>query len=213
MQMGNLYSKFGKQFNPGEIIFCEFEPGNDFYLIQHGRVKITKVVKNKEKTMDVLGAGDIFGEMAILEEQPRSATAVAVDNVSVLHFNRENFVSLMTSQPQLAHKLLVIFSRRIYDAKRRLMILLLDDVQAKVADVFLMLSEKEPNYRDLRQVTLDVTVEGVADWCGEPVEEVQRIINHWVKVGKIDLYVDRMVLHNLNDFRRTVQARRKNPHE
>ncbi len=213
MQMGNLYSKFGKTFTPSEIIFCEFEPGNDFYLIQHGRVKITKIVKDKEKTMDILGAGDIFGEMAILEEQPRSASAVAVDNVSVLHFNRENFVSLMTSQPQLAHKLLVIFSKRIYDAKRRLMILLLDDLQAKVADVFLMLSEKEPNYRDLRQITLDVSIDGVANWCGEPVDKVQQIINHWVKVGKMDLYVDRIVIHNLNDYKRIIQAKRKTPGE
>ena len=69
MTGGALFSKFGKQFNTGEIIFCEFEPGNSFYLIQTGRIKISKVVKDKEKTMDILGVGDIFGEMAILEEQ------------------------------------------------------------------------------------------------------------------------------------------------
>lgn len=204
-----LFQKFGKQFKPNEIIFCEFEPGNDFYLIQSGRVKISKIVKDKEKTMDILGPGDIFGEMAILEEQPRSATAIAVDNVQVLHFNRENFVTLMTSQPQLAHKLLVIFSRRIYDAKRRLMILLLDDITAKVADVFLMLAEKEPNYKDLRTITLNITVDDIANWCGEPSEQVQQVVNQWTRTGKIELFADRIVIPNLSDMRRIVAAKRK----
>jgi len=204
-----LFDKFGHEFQPGEIIFCEFEPGNDFYLIQSGKVKIIKVVKDKAKTMDVLIAGDIFGEMAILEEAPRSASAVALDNVSVLHFNRDNFVSLMTSQPQLAFKLLVVFTRRIYDAKRRLMILLLDDVQTKAADVFLMLSEKEPNAENLKEIVLPISVDDVANWAGESVDNVQGAINHWVKMGKLDLYSDKIVVNNLNDFRRMVNTKRK----
>lgn len=209
MVLAGLYDKYGKDFQPGEIIFSEFEPGNDFYLIQKGRVKISKIIKNTEKTMDVLMAGDLFGEMAILEEQPRSASATALDQVSVLHFNRENFVSLMTSQPDLAYKLLVVFARRIYDAKRRLMILLLDDIQTKVADVFLMLSENEPNHADLREIMLSTSVDDIANWCGESLEEVQPVINHWAKVGKLDLYEDKIMLHNLNDFRRIVSAKRK----
>lgn len=207
--MIGLFNKFGKEFKPNQIIFSEFEPGNDFYLIQNGRVRINKVVKDKEKTMDILGPGDIFGEMAILEEQPRSASAIAVDNVTALHFNRDNFVSLMTSQPQLAYKLLTVFTRRIYDAKRRLMILLLNDVQSKVADVFLMLTEKEPNADNLKEAVLHVTVDDVAHWAGSPIDEVQDVINHWVKVGKIELYTDRMVVTNLSDYRRMITARRK----
>lgn len=207
--MGGLYDKYGKTFKPNQIIFCEFEPGNDFYLIQQGHVKIAKIVKNKEKTMDILGAGDIFGEMAILEEAPRSASAIAVDNVSVLHFNRENFVSLMTSQPALAYKLMLIFARRIYDAKRRLMILLLDDVQSKVADVFLMLSEKEANHKEIKRLDLSATVDDIANWCGEPVDEVQQVINHWAKIGKVEYFSDRLLIQNLNDFRRIVSAKRK----
>ncbi|MDW8307258.1 MAG: Crp/Fnr family transcriptional regulator [Leptospiraceae bacterium] len=209
MNTNALFQKFGKQFNANDIIFCEFEPGNDFYLIQSGRVKISKIVRDKEKTMDILGPGDIFGEMAILEEQPRSATAIALDTVQVLHFNRENFVTLMTSQPQLAHKLLVIFARRIYDAKRRLMILLLDDLQAKVADVFLMLSEKEPNYKELRHLSLSVTVDDIANWCGEPSDRVQQVLHQWARTGKIELYADRVVIPNLNDMRRIVATKRK----
>lgn len=209
MQLEGLTGKFGREFQPGELIFCEFEPGDSFYLIQKGKVKISKIVKDKEKTMDVLEPGDIFGEMAILEEQPRSATATALDNVTTLHFNRENFVTLMSSQPQLAFKLLVIFTKRIYDARRRLQILLLDDIQAKVCDAFLMLSEKEPNYKDLKEIVIRITTEGIAHWCGEPVDKIQPILHHWAKIGKIELYADRIHVYNLMDCRRLVATKRK----
>lgn len=209
MTGGALFNKFGKQYNTGEIIFCEFEPGNSFYLIQTGRIKISKVVKDKEKTMDILGVGDIFGEMAILEEQPRSATASAIEPVTVLHFDRDNFVSMMMSQPQLAFKLLVVFSKRIYDAKRRLMILLLDDIQSKIADVFLMLAEKEPTYANMREVSFPVTVDDVANWAGTTADQVSEQLNHWAKVGKIELYADRIFVRNMSDFKRIVAQKRK----
>ncbi len=209
MTGGGLFNKFGKQFNTGEIIFCEFEPGNSFYLIQTGRIKISKVVKDKEKTMDILGVGDIFGEMAILEEQPRSATATAIEPVTVLHFDRDNFVSMMMSQPQLAFKLLVVFSKRIYDAKRRLMILLLDDIQSKIADVFLMLAEKEPTFANMREVSFPVTIDDVANWAGTGTDQVSEQLNHWAKIGKIELYSDRIFVRNMADFKRIVAQKRK----
>ena len=211
MNLSGLFDKFGKEFEPGAIIFCEFEPGNDFYLIEEGQIQISKVVKDINKTMDVLGPGDIFGEMAILEEQPRSATAVTLTKVRVLNFNRQNFVTLMTSQPQLALKLLVIFSNRIYDAKRRLMILLLDDTQAKIADTFVMLAEKKnnENVSSIRETTLDIDIDALSHWCAESTENIQPVLDVWVKMGKIDLYADKIGINNLNDFHRIANTKRK----
>lgn len=205
----SLFDKFGKIFEPGQIIFCEYEPGNDFYFIQEGRVKITKTIANTEKTLDVLEAGDIFGEMAILEEEPRSASAIAIDRVKSLHFNRENFDTLMHGNPQLAYRLLVVFSTRIYDAKRRLQILLLDDVQAKVADVFLMLAEKDPDYGQTAQKVFNITVDDVANWCAQPVTDVQRALSSFVKQGKVEMFADRIVIENINDFSRIIAAKKK----
>ena len=197
-----MFGKFGKVFRPNEIIFCEYEPGNDFYLIQEGQVKITKTVGSSIKTLDVLEAGDIFGEMAILEEQPRSATAVCITEVRALNFNRANFELLMTKNPQLALRVLTIFSTRIYDAKRRLMILLMDDIIGKVSDVFMMLYEKQGMNDHQKEVTLKVTVDDVGHWCGQPVGEVQKVLAQLKKTGKIDIYNDRVVVHNIQEFQR-----------
>ena len=109
-----LFDKFGVEYSPKEIIFCEFEPGNEFYFIQSGKVLIAKIVNNTEKTIDILEPGDVFGEMAILEEAPRSASAIAINHVKLLRFHRDNFQALLQGNPQLAYKLLLVFSKRIY---------------------------------------------------------------------------------------------------
>jgi len=204
-----MFGKFGKVFQPNQIIFCEYEPGNDFYLIQEGQVKITKTVGNSIKTLDILESGDIFGEMAILEEQPRSATAVAIDEVKALNFNRANFELLMTKNPQLALRVLTIFSTRIYDQKRRLQILLLDDMTGKVADVFVMLAEKQNPHEMMKEITLKITVDDVAHWCGQPVVEVQKVVAQYKKSGKLDVFADKIVVRNIQEFQRTVTQKRK----
>ncbi len=205
----SLFEKFGKTFEPGEMIFCEYEPGYDFYFIQDGRVKIIKTFGNSQKTLDVFTKGDILGEMAVLESEPRSASAIAVDRVRALQFTKENFETLMNTHPQLAFKLLVIFSKRIHDARRRLQILLLDDIQGKVADVFLMLAEKDPNYGHLQQMVFNITTDDVANWCGISSDEVQKVLMHFVKQGKLELFADRIVVTNINDFNRLIAAKKK----
>ena len=141
--MNQMFQRFAKKFQKGDILFCEYEPGSNFYLIQSGRIEILRIMGGIQKTVDVLHPGELFGEMAILEEAPRSATARAMDDVVALEFNRENFEVLMQGNPQIALNLLKLFSKRIYDQKRRFMILTLEDEEAKVADVFLMLAETQ----------------------------------------------------------------------
>jgi len=204
-----LFDKFGVEYEPNDIIFCEFEPGNDFYFIQSGRVEIVKIINNREKTLDILGAGDVFGEMAILEEEPRSASAIAIEHVKLLRFRRENFDALLQGNPQLAYKLLVIFSKRIYDAKRRLMILLLDDPQLKIMDVMNMLAEQDPHLDVQEPVTLRVTMQEIANWAGMQINDVQKLLTHLNKLGKIELFNDRVIVRNIRDFQRMVNSRRK----
>ena len=205
-----FFERFGVEYSPNEIIFCEYEPGTEFYFVQSGRVKIVKVINNMEKTLDILTTGDVFGEMAILEREPRSASAIAVDHVKLLKFHRDNFDSLLEGTPQLAYKLLLIFSKRIYDAKRRLMILLLDEPSLKVMDVFVMLAEQDLHLDLRNEISLSVTVPQVASWAGMTISEVQKELDRLVQVNKIELFNDRITVKNIRDFQRVVTSRRKN---
>jgi len=205
-----MFNKFGVTYQPGDIIFCEYEPGNEFYLLQEGRVKVTKIVSDMEKTLDIFHPGDIFGEMAILEDQPRSATAIAVDRIKVLKFNKENFNLLIEGNPQLAVNLLKLFSNRILDAKRRLLILTLPDIESKVSDVFLMLAENQNiSPKTTHPTTFNSTIEEIANWCGQKANKVKNVLVNFSNSGKVQLYEDRIIVKNLYEMFRLIRAKRK----
>jgi CRP-like cAMP-binding protein len=207
------FVRFARIYQQGEIIFSEYEPGDSFYLIQGGRVKISKIVGDIEKTIDILQPPEIFGEMAILEGAPRSATAQAVDQAKVLEFNRANFEVLMMGNPQIALRLLKLFTKRIWDQKRRFMILTLDDPQAKIADVFLMLSETQAAVgggdQEGEKREFKVSAEDVAHWAGMTSTEVQTILGHFTNQRRLELFPDHIVVRNISDFQRFVNSKRK----
>jgi CRP-like cAMP-binding protein len=204
------FGRFAKIFKPGDIIFSEFEPGDNFYLIQSGRVHLVKIIGEIEKTLDIIGPPEMFGEMAILENSPRSATAIALDEVKVLEFNAMNFEILLLGNPQIAMRLLRVFCKRIYDAKRRFMTLVLDDPQAKIADVFLMFDETQPNIaRTTERREFETTVDSIAQWAAMGIKEAREILGHFANQNRIEIYNDRIVVKNINDIIRFVNARRK----
>ncbi len=206
----SVFERFAVTFQKGDIIFCEYEPGDNFYLIQEGSVQIVKIMGNIEKIIDILYPGEIFGEMAILEEAPRSATAMANEKVKALEFNRQNFEVLMMGNPQIALKLLKLFTKRIYDQKRRFMILTLDDEQAKVADVFVMLSETHPpEDPESNERVFKTTVDDIAHWAGMSVDKARTVINHFVTQRRVEVLPDKIVVKNINDFSRFVNSKRK----
>ncbi len=205
-----MFERFAVTFQKGDIIFCEYEPGDTFYLIQSGSVAIMRILGEIEKTIDILYPGEVFGEMAILEEAPRSATAIAHEKVKALEFNRENFEVLMMGNPQIALKLLKLFTKRIYDQNRRFMILTLDDVQARVADVFIMLSETQPREEEEEtdERAFKTTVDDIAHWAGMSVEQCRQVLNHFVSQRRVEIFNDKIVVKNINEFQRFVNSRR-----
>lgn len=157
------FTRFAKKFQRGSVIFAEFDVGESFYLVQSGRVRLIKIINGKERYLDVLQPGEIFGEMSILDNSPRSASAVAYDDVVALEFNRENFEVLMMGNPAIAMRLLKTFVRRIYTQKRRFMILTIQDSTARVGDVFLMLDETQPHVdRSSDARSFDISIEEIA---------------------------------------------------
>ncbi len=207
------FERFAVLFKPGQVIFCEYEPGDKFYLIQKGKVQISRVIGEIEKTIDVLAPGEIFGEMAILEEAPRSANAIAVTDVKALEFNRANFGILMQGNPAIALKLLKLFTKRIYDQRRRFLILTLDDVQAKVADVFLMLDEANPQKADdvwdESERVFHVSVDDIAHWAGIKIETCRQVLNQFSAQRRLEMKKGEILVKNINDFARLVSTKRK----
>ncbi|MBQ1627830.1 MAG: Crp/Fnr family transcriptional regulator [Treponema sp.] len=199
------FERFAKKYAPGQVIISEFEPGDTFYLIQKGEVQLLKCVNGSAKNLDILRAGEFFGEMAILDNSPRSATCMAKTSVKCLEFSKVNFETLVTGNAQLAMNLLKLFCKRIYDQHRRFKVLVISDTQARLADVFLLLHEMSPNYNASdTSVRLDVTISDIAHWAGLSFEVTKDEISKLHEKRRIELFDNYIIINNISDMKRTV---------
>jgi CRP-like cAMP-binding protein len=134
--------EFNRSYPKDSMLFSEGEPGDELYIIQQGSVKIAKIVDDSEVLLAVLKAGDIFGEMALLEAKPRAASAVAYEDCMVLAVNRANFERMITTQPQIITRLTILLSERIWFIFKQLANTLIADPLARMYDALLMQLEK-----------------------------------------------------------------------
>jgi CRP-like cAMP-binding protein len=116
----NPFAKFLTHFDEEHVIFREGDEGEDMYIIQTGRVAITKRVKDGETTLAILEKGDFFGEMAILERQPRSASAEMVEAGDLIVIKGEVFGDMIKTNPEIAVRMLRKYSIRLRETNLRL---------------------------------------------------------------------------------------------
>ena len=158
------------------MIFSESQTGSDMFVIQSGSVKISKIVNGTEVTLAVLKKGDMFGEMALLENKPRSASAIAKDDCTLMAINKSNFNQMVTTQPQLIAKLTTTLSERLWSMHRQLANSLLSgNPLAKMTDILALELEKmRIAMRKGTQYMTNLTVDDVATMCGFKKEELAK---------------------------------------
>jgi CRP-like cAMP-binding protein len=101
------------QFAPGEVVFAEGDAGGEMFIIQSGRVEILKVIGGEDRRLAILEKGDFFGEMAMLEELPRNATARAIDQVSALTVSPITFDQMLRENPEIVVRMMRKLSARL----------------------------------------------------------------------------------------------------
>ena len=114
--LAGLFSE--KRIGEGLTVFLEHMPGESLFLIREGIIRISRMIsEGDEKTLVILGPEDVFGEMAILDGGPRSATARVIEEASLLSLNRSDFEILCDKNPRLGLRLLSnivrVFSQRV----------------------------------------------------------------------------------------------------
>ena len=100
-------------FNSGEVVFEEGSVSNCAYLVEEGKFEVSRIYNGKKLVMGILKAKDIFGEMGIIDDQPRSATVIALEKSTVSLITQECFHSLEKTNPQALMPLLRVLSARI----------------------------------------------------------------------------------------------------
>ena len=131
-----------RNYPANTMIMTECQKGADMFIIQEGSVRITKVVDGKEVVLAILKKGDMFGEMALLENKPRSASAIAHTTCSLMVVNNANFNQMVATQPQMISKLTTTFAERLWAMCRQLANTQLSDPREKLIDVISLQLEK-----------------------------------------------------------------------
>ena len=129
----DLFSRFGQQVPAGTVIFKEGEEGDQMFIVQDGRVKVSRAIGGKEQMLAVLGKGDFFGEMALVTRERRTATVAALEAVRLLAFNQEGFLNMINKNPKIALNVIDKLCRRLSYANQHLRHLARKDARGLIA--------------------------------------------------------------------------------
>ncbi len=207
----SIFDRFSKKYESGDVIIAEYEKGDNFYLVQSGEVQIEKCINGTMKNLAILRPGEIFGELEVIDGQDRTATCIARTPVSCLEFGSSNFQSLVVANAQIVMSVLKAISRRIYEQRREIRTLTIEDLQARIADIFLMYNEMNPFIPDpdaepTDQRKFNLTITDIARWAAINPDSARDELNKFVSKSKIEIYDDYMIIKNIMDMKRTVDA-------
>jgi len=117
----NPFARFLHRYTKGQVLFREGEEGEDMYIIQSGKIAIKKKVKDgPDATLAILEKGDFFGEMAVLERLPRSASAEVVEDGDLIKIDNEIFGDMIKANPEIAIRMLRKYSIRLRETNRQI---------------------------------------------------------------------------------------------
>lgn len=156
---------YGRDFPAGAVLFEEGDPGSRMYVIRSGEVRIVKRVGERAIVLARLGPGEAFGEMALLEGQPRSAEAVVDSDARLLEIDEAAFADLVRGNGEIALRLLRRLSARLREANRQIRNFLSADTMGRAVEVLRALSGP-PGEDGFRPIPSEVGPETLARRAG-----------------------------------------------
>ncbi|HEY0970624.1 MAG TPA: Crp/Fnr family transcriptional regulator [Gemmatimonadales bacterium] len=173
-----------KRYPRGSVIVFADDPGDSLFIVRTGRVKVALVGEDgREVILGVMGMGEHFGELALIDDQPRSAHVIAMEDSILLVLRREDFRRQVEASPAVAWALLAELSRRLRVADRKIGGLVLLDVPGRIARVLL---ESAPD-TETNLVQRRLTHQTIAQMIGASRETVSRTMRDFQDAGWISV--------------------------
>jgi CRP/FNR family transcriptional regulator, cyclic AMP receptor protein len=185
-----------RRYARGEVIFLEGDQGTALCLIAEGRIRIQLTgTDGREVVINVYGPGEIFGEMALLDGEPRSADAIAQDAARVFWLQREDFAAFLDSHQRAAMTMLASLSRRLRHTTRVVQDATFRDVPARLARVLLDLAARsgQPTAQGIRIESRSTQGE-LAAMVGASRETVNRALRGFEQRGLIGWESNRITI-------------------
>jgi CRP-like cAMP-binding protein len=194
-----LFQRFGKEFPQGAVLFREGEPGKEMYVVQSGRIRISKQVGDVEKILATLGAGEFVGEMAILNNKPRSATATCADACKLLVIDAKTFEAMIRGNAEIAIRMIKKLSDRLAEANEQIENLLFSDSSTRVVHYLATAAEKVPKGPTGHR--LSIKPPELAARVGVKTEQAEEVLGKLLKSKIVALEPDGTLVADIGKLR------------
>lgn len=194
-----------RKYTKNGIIFLEEEEGAALFIIISGRVKVVRTDdEGKEVILSILGTGDFFGEMAILDGLPRSATVISIDDSELFMIHRRDFLQLVQNYPQVAVSLLRELTKRLRKSDEQIKSLSLKDAIGRVANVIIQLADDSGKIKKGQVIISEFPLQqDLANMAGTSRETISRTIHHFIREGYVEQRGNTLVINNFEKFKST----------
>ncbi|MCX7845265.1 MAG: Crp/Fnr family transcriptional regulator [Dictyoglomaceae bacterium] len=196
-----------EKFYPKDsVIFQREEVGNFFFLICSGRVKVViETEDGKEAILSILYPTEFFGEMSLLDGEPRSASIVALEDTRVLIIQRDEFLKLLYTHPEMSLKILKTLSLRLRKANRQIETLMFFDAPGRIARILLdIVLDKGIKTEKGIAVDLDFTRQELGSLIGVSRETATRTLKTFEDEGIITVEKNHIIVHNLEKLKKRI---------
>lgn len=193
-----------KVFPKGAVILQENDPGDALFVVRSGRVKVVLIGEDgREVILSVLGVGEHFGELSLIDAQPRSAHVFAMEESAMLILHRDDFRRRVEGNPTVAWAMLTELSRRLRRADEKIGGLVLLDVPGRIARLLVDMAVESGGPAIERQLTHQT----IAQMIGASRETVSRTMKDFEEAGWITVEKRRIALADEPALRRRAQIR------
>lgn len=180
--MNEPLDRFARDFAPGTVLFEEGQPGDYMYVVQTGEVEIRRQVGETERVLAVLPAGEFFGEMAILNGRPRSATAVVRTRARLIVIEGKTFEAMLRARPEIALRIIKSLATRLESANQHVELLLLPTPEHRVVVCLRHMAEEQmqlagTTFNAGTAILVPKQVEDIAARVALPVHEVIDVVD------------------------------------
>lgn len=171
----SLIERFGRTATAGTVLFREGEPGKEMYVVQSGKVRLTRTIRGQEKTLADLPAGEFFGEMSIINEKPRTASAIVVEDAQLLVLDPRTFEAMIKANTEIAVRMIKKMAGRLDIANAQIENLLLGDANSRIVHALLNMTHGAPRGDDGAAV-LTTTLADLAERTSVDEKKAQEVL-------------------------------------
>jgi len=172
----SLIERFGRTATAGTVLFREGEPGKVMYVIQGGKVRLTRTIRGQEKTLADLPAGEFFGEMSIINDKPRTATATVLEDAQLLVLDPRTFEAMIKANTEIAVRMIRKLAARLDIANAQIENLLLGDANSRIVHALLNLCHGAPRADD-GAVVIAIHADALADQTSVDPKKTREVLS------------------------------------